>query len=265
MKQIKTIKVPSTLFMFQSNETLNEMTQHFTLCIYTYLTERKGMDDKVYCCLSDILENCGYKNNSNAYRSGYFDSIKNAIWFLQENHYIITIKNSLGSENLNIKFIKPKETICIELPPENIYFSCRFATIPYDAYCKLQKIKIENNSLYWKCLMVFCYICYELMYDPYTGTAKNASWTFSQERIAKNLRSKFSIPTMQKILNALQEYDIVVYTKAYVKIKKDNSEPYCIGTVICLVNGKDKQTLRNELKTIKIDAQNIYIANYKKA
>lgn len=263
MKQIKAIKVPATLFLFQDNETIDEAAKQFALCIYTYLIERKGMDDKVYCRLCDLLETCGYKNGPNAYSRGYFDALKEAICFLQDNNYIGAITVLSSGEAAHITTIKPKDIICLEVSADNIPFDCSFAIIPYEAYHRLQAVKNQNGSLYWKCLMVFCYICHKLMYNPYTEKAKNNSWAFSQEKIIDTLRSKFSITTMQKVFDILHEYDIIASSKVYVKAKKEDPAPYCIGTVICLVGEKDYQTIQRELKVLKVDAQNRYITNYK--
>ena len=263
MKEIKVIKIPSTLFLYNKDHELYESAKSFALCVYTYLVERKGLDDKIYCDLAELLEVCGYKNNSNAYNRGYYKTLRLAIEYLQKMGYVGSVTSRSGESILEANAIKPKDRICLELSPKNLYFNCSFALIPYEEYKIMQGIKKQTPTMYWKCLMVYCYLCHELRYDPYTKIAKRSSWTFSHEKISEGLRNYISIQTIGKIFDLLRENELIFSSRAYVNIKEEDPAPYCIGTVICIVDGKHRGALQEELDTAKRDAQKRYTEAYK--
>lgn len=263
MKEIKVIKIPSTLFLYEKDDELSEAVKSFALCIYAYLVERKGLDDRTYCDLAELLETCGHKNNSNAYNRGYYGTLRLAIKYLQKMGYVGSATSRSDGSVLEVDAIKPKDKISLELSPQNLYFNCSFALIPYEEYKIMQEIKKQTPTLYWKCLMIYCYLCHELRYDPYTKIAKRNSWTFSYEKISEDLRNYISIPTIAKAFDFLRENELIFSSRAYVNIKKEDPAPYCIGTVVCVVDGKHRGAIQEELDTAKRDAQKRYTEAYK--
>lgn len=259
----KTIFIPSRLLVW--DDSIEMDVKKFILNFYINLRIRVGMDDKcLYSLFNLIKHSSGRKNYSSARRYNDFTYAKTAIGFLQKWGLIEDVQDENGN-TINLEDVGPHVLLWFKLKPRVEYSTEHFALISVNDYKKLEPLKISSPKRYWKALMIYCYICMRLGYNPVQNKCNFSYWTFRHEKIADELGEAFSRQTVSNVMKDLKRAGLIDFKAMYVKPKNSDETTKCVGTVVIIntsSNPARQQELMDEAKQLAIAE---YIANSNKA
>lgn len=259
------ILIPSKLFIWTENkkDIDNFAIKQFVLTMYAHLSLRKGIDNKCLCSLGDLLvDACGLKKDSNAYNRGYFDLLKQAMQQLQEWNMIGNIYDNDGMI-VDISTVKPKERLWFELDNKKAQTQ-NFCLLGRDQYLKICQLRSKSSAIFWKTLMLYCYICKTMGYNPAKKRIKFDYWTFKRENIEAELGKGFSHTTVGVLLEELEKLRLIAFKPVYVKFKGEKSAPFRIGTVVIMRYEENQSEVDCRLEEAEAFAKMEYLNNWEK-
>ena len=256
--------VPLSLIKLNSETTKNDILnfKQFVLPVYLELAVRRGKDGMCIRKISNLLTyGCGYDDNENAYRRKYYDGVKHALKFLQDNNYIGDAIDEKTGEIVDVTGARPKADLIFDMRNLENFTKHKFVLLPVDDYLVIKNIRQESAQLFWKYLVVYSYI-YGFVENPRWNSGFNKYWTFKYDVISKDLGYGFSPNTVGIVFDKLQSLNLIAYDRTYVKPQTERDAPFCIGTTTIIVGGQSEDQVAQRLIAAKKKKKNNYAIKY---